>query len=65
MQTWAGGVRGNLLEPIDPHLPWLEILCTIGVGGIWLGALAKRAATVSLVPEKDPHLAASLAFQNF
>lgn len=63
--TWAGRVSGNLLEPIDPQLPLLEILCTIGVGGIWLGALAKRALTVSLIPEKDPHLPASLAFQNF
>ncbi|HMP17510.1 MAG TPA: hypothetical protein PKD72_10835 [Gemmatales bacterium] len=63
--TWAGRVSGDLLKPIDPQIPLLEILCTVGVGGIWLGTLAKRASTVSLVPEKDPYLPTSLAFQNF
>jgi len=63
--TWAGRVSGNLLEPIDPPIPLVEILCTIGVGGIWLGALVRKAATVSLVPEKDPNLDRSLVFENF
>lgn len=63
--TWAGRVNGDLLNPIEPQIPLLEVLCTIGVGGIWLGALAKRASGISLVPEKDPLLPASLAFQNF
>lgn len=63
--TWAGRVAGDLLHPIEPQIPILEILCTIGVGGIWLGALARRATGVSLVPEKDPYLQASLAFHNF
>lgn len=63
--TWAGRVSGNILEPIDPQIPIMEILCTIGVGGIWLGALVKRASGISLVPEKDPYLKDSLVFQNF
>jgi hypothetical protein len=63
--TWAGRVSGDLLKPIDPQIPLLEILCTLGVGGIWLGALAKRAAGISMVPEKDPLLKASLGFENF
>lgn len=63
--TWAGRVNGDMLHPIDPQIPILEILCTVGVGGIWLGALARRATTVSMVPEKDPYINASLSFQNF
>ncbi|MFT3880929.1 MAG: hypothetical protein QM703_14855 [Gemmatales bacterium] len=65
MPTWAGRVAGDMLHPIDPPLPFLEILCTIGVGGIWLGALARRATGISLIPEKDPLINDSLAFQNF
>ncbi len=65
MPTWAGRVAGNLLHPIDPPLPILEILCTVGVGGIWLGALARQATGISLVPEKDPFINDSLGFQNF
>ncbi len=63
--TWAGHVNHDLLKPIDPPLPFMEIACTIGMGGIWLGALIRRAATVSLIPEKDPYIKTSLAFHNF
>jgi hypothetical protein len=68
--TWAGlaqdpSVTDPTLNPIDPPIPFMEILCTIGIGGIWLGTLVRRASTVSLVPEKDPHLKTSLVFENF
>jgi hypothetical protein len=63
--TWAGRASGNLLAPINPPLPLMEIACTLGIGGLWLGALARRAASISMVPEKDPYLKPSLVFENF
>jgi hypothetical protein len=39
-------------------------LCLLGMGGIWLGMLAKLAADKSLLPVKDPRLGESLAFEN-
>jgi hypothetical protein len=41
-----------------------DILCWIGVVGIFVGAAAMRAKGKNLVPTKDPRLAKSLAFQN-
>lgn len=63
--TWAGRVTDDPLKPIDPPLPLMEIACTIGVGGLWLGYLARRAQAVSLIPEKDPFIKTSLKFENF
>ncbi len=41
-----------------------DLLCWVGVVGIFLGAAATRAKGMNLVPTKDPRLADSLAFQN-
>jgi hypothetical protein len=41
-----------------------DLLCWIGVVGIFVGAAAMRAKGKNLVPTKDPRLADSLAFLN-
>lgn len=43
----------------------LDLVCFVGMGGLFLGMVAKRLQDVSLVPEKDPRLGESLGFQNF
>jgi hypothetical protein len=42
----------------------LDILCFLGMNGLYSGALVLRLRRHSLVPEKDPRLAESLAFEN-
>ncbi len=45
-----------------PHL--VDLTCMIGVGGLYVAALAFRLRNRSLVPERDPRLPESLAFEN-
>jgi len=45
-----------------PHL--LDLLCLVGVGGVWLAGLARLAGSRPLVPRGDPRLADSLRFEN-
>ena len=45
---------------IDP----MDLTAFIGVGGIWLAAVARFATGRSLVPTKDPRLEDSLRFEN-
>jgi hypothetical protein len=45
-----------------PHL--LDVTLLIGLGGLWLAAAARAMRTHSLLPERDPRLAESLAFEN-
>jgi len=55
------------------HLPigvnWVDVLALlaglVGLGGLFLAAVARVAANHSLVAEKDPRLAEALAFENF
>jgi hypothetical protein len=46
--------------PLHP----LDLVCVLGLGGLWLAAVAWRMRRVSLVPERDPRLEESLAFEN-
>lgn len=51
-------------DPAHVHVPWLEILCTVGVGGIVVAAVVRIASRHSLVPLGDPRLVESLAHRN-
>jgi hypothetical protein len=42
----------------------VDLLCWVGLVGVFIGGAATRAKGLNLVPTKDPRLAASLAFQN-
>jgi hypothetical protein len=42
----------------------VDILCLIGVLGLFIGVSARRARGVNLIPTGDPRLADSLAFEN-
>ena len=42
-----------------------DLLCTLGMLGLFVGAMAWRAQKMTLVPVKDPRLPRSLAFENF
>jgi hypothetical protein len=43
---------------------WLDLTCLLGVGGLAAAFVADRLRGRSLIPEKDPRLAESLAFEN-
>ncbi len=43
----------------------LDLACFVGIGGLFVAVMALRMRSVSLVPEKDPRLSESLAFENF
>lgn len=45
-----------------PHL--VDLTCMLGIGGLYVAALAFRLRNRSLVPERDPRLPESLAFEN-
>lgn len=45
------------LSPLDP-------LCFVGIGGLWLAAIARLASADRLVPVGDPRLTDSLTFEN-
>ncbi len=42
----------------------VDVLCLVGVVGLFFGFAARRARRVNLIPTGDPRLADSLAFQN-
>ncbi len=42
----------------------LDVLCFVGLGGLYVFALTLRLKRHSLIPEKDPRLGESLAFHN-
>lgn len=43
---------------------WIDLLCFVGMGGVFLALLIHRMRERSLIPEKDPRLHESLAFEN-
>ncbi len=43
----------------------LDLTCFAGVGGLFVAALAIQLRRAALIPERDPRLAESLAFENF
>ncbi len=52
------------LHPERPPFGITEVACLIGVGGVFVAGLVRLAAARSLVPERDPRLEESLAFEN-
>jgi len=42
----------------------IDIFCFLGMNGLYTAVLVLRLRRHSLVPEKDPRLAESLAFEN-
>lgn len=48
----------------DVEFSLSDILTAVGLVGIFVGVVARKAKGVNLVPTKDPRLADSLAFQN-
>ncbi len=57
MEHGAEGHGGGAIGLVD-------LACLVGVGGIWLGVLLRRASKHSLLPANDPRLPESLAFEN-
>lgn len=51
-------------SPTELALGFIDILATIGIGGLYVAAAAHAAAKVHLIPVKDPRLSESLAFEN-
>ncbi len=47
-----------------PHPSLVDLTAFLGVGGLWVAALAYRMKSNLLVPIKDPRLAESLAFED-
>lgn len=43
----------------------MDILAFVGMAGVFVAALGRRGRGISLVPEKDPRLGESLAFENY
>jgi hypothetical protein len=43
----------------------LDLTTFVAVGGLWVGVFALRMRQHSLIPERDPRLPESLAFENF
>lgn len=62
----------DLYYIVMPHsspgrVPWnlLDVTAFLGVGGVFVAALANRLGAKSLIPRRDPRLAESLAFENY
>lgn len=53
-----------VFSPGEVPLHVLDLLTMVGLGGLFLGLTALWLKKVSLVPEGDPRLAESLAFEN-
>ena len=56
-----------LIYPMgDGAVPFglVDVLCLVGVLGLFVGVSARRARGVNLIPTGDPRLADSLAFEN-
>ena len=58
---WLVMPEGSPASPF-PHL--LDLAILVGLGGVWVAAAAFVAKEHSLLPERDPRLAESLAFEN-
>jgi hypothetical protein len=43
----------------------LGLLCFVGVGGVAFWAVVGRLGRAALIPQRDPRLATSLAFENY
>ncbi len=64
-----------LIDPVGPHnannhhptieFGLVDVLCFVGIGGLWLAVLTWGLSRKALVPVKDPRLAESVHFENF
>lgn len=64
-----------LIDPVGPHnagnhhpsieFGLVDILCFVGIGGLWLAVMTWGLSRKALVPVKDPRLAESVHFENF
>ncbi len=52
------------LQHHGPHVELMDLACFVGVGGLFLGLVAKNLSRDPLVPAKDPRLPESLRFEN-
>jgi len=44
---------------------FVDLTCFVGIGGFFVAVLARRLGKAALVPERDPRLVESLAFENY
>jgi hypothetical protein len=56
-------IRPNWQSELN-HFGLFDILTLVGIGGLFLGTATLLLTRKSLLPEKDPRLAESLAFEN-
>lgn len=51
----------------DGRVPFhpIDLACFVGMAGLFTSVIAFRLKNMALIPEKDPRLAESLAFENF
>jgi hypothetical protein len=52
------------VQPTNPAPHLIDLLCMVGLGGLWVAGLAFLAKGRSLVPKRDPRLQDSLGFEN-
>jgi len=64
--TSRGVFVPQLTPDAGPAIPWpgLELLCLVGLGGLYVASAVSLARGCALVPVRDPRLAESLAFEN-
>ncbi|QGJ72048.1 Quinol:cytochrome c oxidoreductase quinone-binding subunit 2 [Planctomycetales bacterium 10988] len=58
--------HGSAVEPAEIGIPFgvIDLLCILGVGGLYMGAFLKTVGAHSIVAIHDPRLDESLAFKN-
>jgi hypothetical protein len=57
-------MRAGLLDNGDLTFHLIELAATIGIGGLFVAAVAHAAGKVHIIPIKDPRLEESLGFEN-
>jgi hypothetical protein len=57
--------EASYAETYDLHWSVLDVLCALGMVGIAIAGVAAGLRRASLIPEGDPRLPESLAFENF
>ena len=46
------------------NVSWIDLVCLLGIGGVYLAAVLYRMSTTSLIPVGDPRLQRALQFEN-